>query len=281
MKNKQIFDALAFYCDNELNEVFLEEPQNHLAYNNQENQKQENKLSNKLINRPPTNIDVALANLAKKNSFSIATNQLSLENIVQTAQDLANSCHNLAELKQVISTFEGCNLKKMATNTVFGDGNPDSKILVIGEAPGNEEDLQGIPFCGDSGQMLKDMFFAINLQKEQHFYITNTIFWRPPGNRQPTPEEIAICRPFLHKIIQLVQPKIIILIGATATNNVLQSSLPIGKVHGKIQDFYPNYLSSAIKAVSLFHPSFLMRQPSKKKLVWRDLFNIKQHLQSL
>ena len=119
---------------------------------------------------------------------------------MQTAQDLANSCHNLAELKQVISTFEGCNLKKMATNTVFGDGNPDSKILVIGEAPGNEEDLQGIPFCGDSGQMLKDMFFAINLQKEQHFYITNTIFWRPPGNRQPTPEEIAICRPFWHRL---------------------------------------------------------------------------------
>jgi len=112
MKTKQIFDTLAFYCDNDLDEVFLEEPQNHLA-NNQIN------IPTKIIDTPPANIDVALANLAKKNSFSIATNQLSLENIVQTAQDLANSCHNLAELKQVISTFEGCNLKKMAINELL------------------------------------------------------------------------------------------------------------------------------------------------------------------
>jgi uracil-DNA glycosylase family 4 len=277
MKSKQTFDALAFYCDNELDEFFLEEPHNHLAMYQHENNQPA--LTTKIINNPPANIDIALTNLSKKNLFSTASNQLSLEKIVQTAQDLADSCHSLAELKQAVLTFEGCNLKKMATNTVFADGNSCGKILVIGEAPGNEEDLQGIPFCGDSGLMLKDMFFAINLQRELDFYITNTVFWRPPGNRQPTPEEIAICKPFLHRIIQLVQPKIIILIGATATNNVLHCSLPIGKIHGKIQDFHPSYLSFNTKAVSLFHPAFLMRQPSKKKLVWQDLLNIKKYLQ--
>lgn len=269
MKTKQTFDALAFYCDNDLNEVFLEEPQNHLVA-------PQIITPAKLINTPPANIDVALANLAKKNSF--ITSSISLESIVQSAQDLADSCHNLSDLQQAVAKFEGCNLKKMATNTVFGDGNHHSKILVIGEAPGNEEDLQGVPFCGDSGLMLKDMFWAIGLQRQQDFYITNTVFWRPPGNRQPTPEEIAICKPFLHKIIQLIEPKIIILIVATATNNLLNSNLPIGKIHGKINDFQPNYLSYKTKVVSLFHPAFLMRQPSKKKLIWQDLLNIKQHL---
>ena len=271
MKTKQTFDALAFYCDNDLDEVFLEEPQNHLTNN-------QIVVPTKLISTPPANIDVALTNLAKKNLFT--TNSISLENIVQSAQNLANSCHNLFELQQALFKFDGCNLKKMATNTVFGDGNVSSKILVIGEAPGNEEDLKGIPFCGDSGLMLKDMFWAIDLQREKDFYITNTVFWRPPGNRQPTPEEIAICKPFLQKIIQLIEPQIIILIGATATNNLLNSNLPIGKIHGKINDFQPSYLPFKTKVVSLFHPAFLMRQPSKKKLVWQDLLNIKQHLKN-
>jgi len=269
MKTKQTFNALAFYCDNDLDEVFLEEPQNHFV-------NQQITAPVKLIGDRPANIDIALKNLVKKNSFT--TSAISLENIVQSAQDLADSCHSLLELQQAISKFEGCNLKKMATNTVFGDGNHDSKILVIGEAPGNEEDLQGIPFCGDSGLMLKDMFWAIGLKREQDFYITNTVFWRPPGNRQPTPEEIAICKPFLQKIIQLINPKIIILIGATATNNLLNTNLPIGKIHGKINDFQANFLSYKTKVVSLFHPAFLMRQSSKKKLVWQDLINIKQYL---
>jgi hypothetical protein len=119
MKTKQIFDALAFYCDNDLDEVFLEEPQNHLTNN-------QIVVPTKLISTPPANIDVALTNLAKKNLFT--TNSISLENIVQSAQNLANSCHNLFELQQALFKFDGCNLKKMATNTVFGDGNANSKI---------------------------------------------------------------------------------------------------------------------------------------------------------
>lgn len=203
---------------------------------------------------------------------------LSIAEIIADAKKSANNAQNLNELRFAVKNFDGCNLKKMATNTVFGDGNPNAKIMLIGEAPGNNEDLQGIPFCGDSGEMLSQMLAAINLHRESDYYITNAIFWRPPGNRRPTDEELAICRPFVERHIQLISPKIIILVGATAMTAILGISEPISKIRGIFQEFAPNFLSKPITSLTIFHPSFLMRQSAKKRLAWLDMLNLEKFL---
>ena len=205
---------------------------------------------------------------------------LSLEEIVAEAQKLANRAKTIEELQKIVGEFEGCNLKKMATNTVFCDGNKESKIMVIGEARGNNEDLQGIPFCGDSGEVLTQMFSAINLHRQHDYYITNTLFWRPPGNRKPTEEELQICAPFVHRQIQLIAPKILILVGATAMNAVLKISDPISKIRGQLRKFAPSYLDSPTTSFTIFHPSFLMRQPAKKRLAWLDMLTIESFLRT-
>jgi len=165
----------------------------------------------------------------------------------------------------------------MATNTVFCDGNSDAEVMVVGEAPGNNEDLQGIPFCGDSGKLLDEMFRAIGLTRES-FYITNVIFWRPPGNRRPSDEELAICRPFVERHIQLVNPKVLVLVGATAMSAVLGINDPVSKIRGQFMDFSPQFLPNPIKTFTIFHPSYLLRQPFKKKVAWQDMLALEKFL---
>ncbi len=202
---------------------------------------------------------------------------ISIAEIVAGAKATAEACKNLKELEKAVKNFDGCSLKKMATNTVFADGDPKSEIMIIGEAPGNHEDLQGIPFCGDSGKLLNEMFKAIGFKRE-NLYITNTLFWRPPGNRRPTEDELAMCRPFVEKHIALMKPKLIVLMGATAMADVLKIHEPISKVCGKFFDYQNEHLKKPIKATVLFHPSYLMRQSSKKRETWLDLLVIKEFL---
>ncbi len=202
-----------------------------------------------------------------------------LKEIIKQAQDLANRAKTPLELKKIVEDFEGCNLKKMATNTVFCDGNANAKIMVIGEAPGNHEDLQGIPFCGDSGKLLDAMFQAINLTRENDYYISNVIFWRPPGNRKPTEEELAICKPFVDRHIQLIAPKVIVLVGATAMNAILNKFDPISKIRGQFLDLDADFLDNKIKIFTIFHPSYLMRQPAKKKIAWQDMLALEKFIQ--
>jgi uracil-DNA glycosylase family 4 len=221
----------------------------------------------------------AISKLASRtNSQPMNTQTLiPIKEIISGAKKMAESCKDLQELEKVVRDFEGCGLKKMATNTVFADGNPNSKIMIIGEAPGNHEDLQGIPFCGDSGKLLNSMFKAIGFNRED-LYITNTLFWRPPGNRRPTPDELAMCEPFVQKHIALIKPKLIVLMGATAMVDVLKIEEPISKMRGKLFDYQNQYLENAIKSTVLFHPSYLMRQSSKKRETWLDLLMIKEFL---
>ena len=202
---------------------------------------------------------------------------IAMTEIIATAKKMAEAAKNLAELEKAVRNFDGCSLKKMATNTVFSDGDPKSQIMIIGEAPGNHEDLQGIPFCGDSGKLLNEMFKAIGFKRE-NLYITNTLFWRPPGNRRPTEDELAMCKPFVEKHIALMQPKLIVLMGATAMADVLQIHEPISKMCGKFFDYKNQYLKNPIKSTVLFHPSYLMRQSSKKRDTWLDLLTIKEFL---
>ncbi|MEJ0009611.1 MAG: uracil-DNA glycosylase family protein [Alphaproteobacteria bacterium] len=140
---------------------------------------------------------------------------------IASARALADGAKTLAELEAAVRDFDGCILKKTATNTVFAQGVPESGVMFIGEAPGADEDRQGVPFCGKSGQLLDRMLAFIGLVRAENFYITNTLFWRPPGNRQPTPEELDICRPFVEKHIALVDPKLLVLLGGTATKSML------------------------------------------------------------
>ncbi len=194
------------------------------------------------------------------------------------AKKLAEGATSLEELKEAVENFHGLSIRRTAQNTVFSDGNPDANIMLIGEAPGADEDRYGIPFCGASGQLLDQMLGCIGLLRPKNFYITNTIFWRPPGNRKPTPEEIALCKPFVEKHIALFAPKLIILVGGTAVSSVLDVSTGITKIRGKFYDYSNEFLKSPIKTTALFLPSYLLRSPGQKRIAWKDLLQIDAYL---
>lgn len=285
--NSNITEALQFYLDNDLSEVIAEKPQNHFLEKDPQKKTVEAvkpKTMNNFV-QPQFSTSEALSTLAKKSQLPVAIEPAfdqqkfqSLNEIVALAQKAAAAAKTLPQLRQAVENFDGCNLKKMATNTVFCDGNPNSKVMVIGEAPGNHEDLQGIPFCGDSGKVLDDMFRAINMTRAENFYITNVIFWRPPGNRRPTDEELAICRPFVERHIELLSPEVLVLVGATSMTAVLGIKDPVTQIRGRFMDFAPKFLSKKIKTFTIFHPSYLMRQPAKKKIAWQDMLALEQFL---
>ena len=191
-------------------------------------------------------------------------------------ESLLSSCNSLSELKRLVENFDGCELKKAAKNTVFGEGNPEAKVLALGEAPGAKEDEEGRPFCGPSGQLLDRALAAIGLTREKNLYITNSLFWRPPANRKPTTEELALCKPFLEKHLALIKPNLILLVGATALEALLGITSPITKLRGQYFDYSNPYLDKPITVTPIFHPSYLLRQPSHKKTLWFDLLKIKK-----
>ncbi|CAL7963363.1 uracil-DNA glycosylase [Alphaproteobacteria bacterium] len=197
-----------------------------------------------------------------------------------TAQDPVLHCDSLENLRNIVQAFDGCALKEHATHTVFGDGNPKAKIMLIGEAPGFYEDKCGIPFCGPSGKLLDKILAAVNLDRTK-VYITNTVFWRPPENRRPTKEELVICRPFVERHIFLIKPELIMLVGSTAVEALLQLNTPMNKLRGQYFDYKNPYLKEPIKATAIFHPSYLLRQPVKKKLMWFDILKIMKDFQYL
>ena len=189
---------------------------------------------------------------------------------------IIEECNTLSQLKKVMQNFNGCELKKTATQLVFSDGNPKSKVMLIGEAPGAEEDRQGRPFCGASGQLLDKMLNAINLNRDS-VYITNVIPWRPPGNRTPSDDEIKIMKPFLIKHIEIVMPKILVAVGGSAAKTVLNIDGGILRHRGSWKEFQ---LSSGkiIPIISTLHPAYLLRAPNQKKLAWEDLKLIRSKL---
>ncbi len=193
------------------------------------------------------------------------------------AHALAAAAQNLDELRQAWEDFEGCALKDTATNMVFGVGNPDARVMFVGEAPGADEDRQGVPFVGVSGQLLDRMLAAIGLDRE-NAYITNMLFWRPPGNRNPTTAEIAACLPFVERHIELVDPEILVLVGGTAAKTMLGQSQGIMKLRGRWFNFETGRMTRPIPALAIFHPAYLLRSPAQKRSAWHDLLMIKQRL---
>ncbi len=193
------------------------------------------------------------------------------------ARELADSCKTIEQLEEAVRNFDGCAIKKTATKTVFADGNYKSGVMLIGEAPGAQEDIQGIPFCGASGQLLDKMLQSIGLDRTK-IYISNTIFWRPPANRAPSDIEIATCLPFVEKHIALVAPRLLILSGGTATTALLKKDQSISRLRGKLYDYSNGYVTTPIKTILMYHPSYLLRQPQNKKQAWQDLLMIKNFL---
>lgn len=202
----------------------------------------------------------------------------SLTAAIAEARALADGACTLAELEAAVRGFGGCALKKTATTTVFAEGVAASRIMFIGEAPGAEEDRAGVPFCGPSGKLLDTMLGFIGLRRSENFYITNTLFWRPPGNRQPTTEELEICKPFVEKHIALVNPKLLVMVGGTATKSVLNESRGITKIRGQIFNYQNPYMDTAVPVHVIYHPSYLLRQPLAKKQCWADLLALQAAL---
>lgn len=203
----------------------------------------------------------------------------SLAAAIAEARALADAATDLTALESAVRGFNGCNLKKTATNTVFAQGVAESRVMFIGEAPGADEDRNGVPFCGASGQLLDKMLRFIGLERSRNFYITNTLFWRPPGNRQPTAEELAICRPFVEKHIALVNPRLLVLVGGTATQSLLSDTRGITRLRGQRFEYTNGYLHSPVPTYVIYHPSYLLRQPMAKKQTWADLLALKAALE--
>jgi uracil-DNA glycosylase len=185
---------------------------------------------------------------------------------------------DLQELKQNIVNIKNCELKKNSTNIVFSDGNPNSKIMIIGEGPGANEDLEGVPFIGKTGELLDKMLFSINLSRND-VYITNVVNYRPPENRNPTLEEIARYLPYLTKHVEIIDPKILILLGSSALNAVIGDEQKISEIRGKWINIKIGKCSASV--IVSFHPAFLMRQPDQKAMSWVDLKMIRKKISDL
>lgn len=202
---------------------------------------------------------------------------IDLDNPVQLANKLAKESKTIAELKKAVQSFEGCSLKQTAINTVFIDGVEESDVVLVGEAPGATEDAQGIPFCGESGKLLNTALQAIGLNRQENYLITNSVFWRPPANRRPTVQEIAICRPFVQRLLEIISPKLLILVGATAVESILGLKTPMGSLRQRLHSYPP---MPNLKVTAVFHPAYLLRQPLQKRELWQDLLFIQQILEN-
>ena len=197
-----------------------------------------------------------------------------------SARALAAAAETLAQLEQAVRQFDGCSLRITATSTVFGDGNPAAEVMLVGEAPGAEEDRIGKPFVGRSGQLLDRMLATIGIDRTTA-YITNVIYWRPPGNRKPTPAEITACLPFVTRHIALVRPAVLVLCGGTAASTLLGVGDGIMRLRGRWFELAVPDLETPVPTLATYHPSFLLRSPERKREAWRDLLSLQEKVNTL
>ena len=202
---------------------------------------------------------------------------VSRSDTTKSAYTAARGADTLEALREAMSAFEGCPLKQTAKNLVFGDGPASSKFMLIGEAPGAQEDREGQPFVGPAGQLLERMLKAISIERSDA-YITNILPWRPPGNRTPTDSEIAACIPFIERQIELVAPEVLILIGGVSAKTLLGTNQGIMRTRGKWLEYQPDGGQDAIPARAILHPAYLLRSPAQKRETWMDLLEIQQKI---
>ena len=195
---------------------------------------------------------------------------------IESAREAARTAPTLEALRQLLETFDGCALKHTATRLVFADGNPQARVMFVGEAPGRDEDIEGLPFVGRSGKLLDRMIAAIGLDRSK-VYIANVIPWRPPGNRTPTPQETQICLPFIQRQIELANPDVLVTLGNPSTQALLQTREGIMRTRGKWMEYDTG--TRTIRAIATFHPAYLLRSPAYKRMSWQDLRAIAKVLQ--
>jgi DNA polymerase len=200
------------------------------------------------------------------------------EAAIISAREAARTAPSLEALRALLENFDGCALKHTATRLVFADGNPQARIMFVGEAPGRDEDIEGLPFVGRSGQLLNRMIAAIGLDRSKA-YIANVIPWRPPGNRTPTPQETQICLPFIQRQIELVNPDVLVTLGNPSTQTLLSTREGIMRTRGKWFDYDTG--TRVIRAMATFHPAYLLRSPSYKRMSWQDLRAIAKALEQV
>ena len=200
--------------------------------------------------------------------------------LAEDAREVSRRATTIAELEEAVRAFEGCALKRTAKNTVFADGVAGAPVMIVGEAPGADEDRLGKPFVGVSGQLMDRMFAAIGMSRERDLYITNILFWRPPGNRTPTLSEQAFCLAFTRRHIELAKPKIVVLAGGTAVKAVLNTTEGITRLRGKWTTLTLDD-GSEVPALPTFHPAYLLRTPASKRQSWADLLSLDKRLKDL
>jgi uracil-DNA glycosylase family 4 len=210
----------------------------------------------------------------KKEPIKVKTEN---EIMVETIKNDVKNIKSISDLHEYIKNSDFSEVKKISNNTVIGQGIENANILLIGEAPGEEEDKNGIPFCGRSGRLLDNILKSINLSRDLNLYITNSFFWRPPANRKPTNEEISTCRPIVQKIIELISPKLIILCGSTAIESIMENkNLKISDARSTFEKIKIGSID--VNYTSIYHPSYLLRNPSAKKIAWQDIMSIKNFI---
>ena len=255
---------LAFYLEAGVDCALMEEPANRLS-------------DPQVIPRPSEAPRPKVAATSPA-AVPLSRNEAALapEAAIQSAREAARTAPTLEVLRDLLEKFEGCALKSTATQLVFADGNPQARIMFVGEAPGREEDLEGLPFVGRSGKLLDRMIAAIGLDRTSA-YIANVIPWRPPGNRTPTPQETQICLPFIQRQIELVNPDVVVTLGNPATQTLLSTREGIMKTRGRWFDYDTG--TRVIRAMATFHPAYLLRSPSYKRMAWQDLRAIAKALE--
>jgi uracil-DNA glycosylase family 4 len=206
-----------------------------------------------------------------------AAELISRNEAARSARAAAEAAADIDQLRDALAAFDGCPLKETAKSLVFADGAAGAKLMFIGEAPGAEEDRQGVPFVGPAGKLLDLMLGAIGLQRSDT-YITNILPWRPPGNRSPTDAEIAACLPFIEKHIELVAPQILIMVGGTSAKTLLKTTQGIMRLRGRWHEYQSPGLTAPLPARPLLHPAYLLRQPAQKRETWIDLIEIRKRL---
>jgi DNA polymerase len=225
--------------------------------------------------------------LASQASIAFASPKVVAPAPIQTLPSITqsvSSADTLEALREELKHFDGCALRQTAMNLVFADGNPSAPIMMLGEAPGEDEDRQGKPFVGVSGQLLDKMLSYIGLNRAENVYISNVIFWRPPGNRSPTDSEIAACMPFVARHIALIKPKILVLLGGVAAKSILRTKEGITRMRGRWTEYVPpvgSGLTESIPCLPIYHPAYLLRQPATKRQAWADVLQLAKKLKEL
>jgi len=260
--------ALKWHVENELEDMILETPMDRTAPPDLSSI--HDKIENKIVVDSPK---------AAQQAAGIAP--IGGAEAIILAKKSAESCQTLEELKVAIETFDGLSLKKTATNIVFSDGNQQSKIMVVGEAPIAEDDAQGKPFMGEEGLLLNKILASIGLARDSEdmskaVYLSNILNWRPPGNRTPTPQEIEISLPFIKKHIELVKPDYLIVLGAVAAKAILERKDNISKIRGKFHEY--DVSGTKIPTIGTYHPTYLLRTPAQKRAVWHDMLMLQKEL---